>query len=50
MTKEVSFEPVQGDIHNEIDEAYKAKYARSSYLSSMVSKRARAATVRIIPA
>lgn len=48
-TKEVTFEPVQGDINNSIDEAYKKKYSSSPYLSPMISKRARAATVKIIP-
>ena len=48
-TKEVTFEPVQGDINNAIDEAYKKKYSSSPYLSPMISKRARAATVKIIP-
>jgi hypothetical protein len=49
MNKDVRFEPVQGDINNAIDEAYKKKYSSSPYLSSMISNRARAATVRIIP-
>lgn len=49
MTKEVRFEPVHGDINNAIDEAYKMKYSNSSYLPPMISNRARAATVKIIP-
>lgn len=49
MTREVRFEPVQGDINNTIDEAYKKKYGSSSYLSSMISSSARAATMKIIP-
>jgi hypothetical protein len=49
MMKEVTFELVQGDINNVIDEAYKTKYSSSSYLSPMISDRARAATVKIIP-
>ena len=49
MTKEVTFEPVQGDINNAVDEAYKAKYSRSPYLSPMINSRARAATVKVIP-
>lgn len=48
MTKEVSFEPVEGAINDRIDDAYRAKYASSSYLRSMTSDRARAATVRIV--
>jgi hypothetical protein len=49
MTKEVTFEPVQGDINDLIDEAYRKKYNSSPYLSPMISHRARAATVKIIP-
>lgn len=49
MTKEVVFEPVQGDINNNIDEAYRKKYSDSPYLSPMTNGRSRAATVRIIP-
>ena len=49
MIREVSFEPVQGALNKIIDEAYKKKYKSSPYLSSMISPRAEAATVRIIP-
>ncbi len=49
MIKEVTFEPVQGDINNAIDEAYKKKYSRSPYLPPMISNGARTATVKIIP-
>lgn len=49
MTKEVTFRPVQGNIDKLIDEAYKKKYSKSPYLSPMISDRARAATVKIIP-
>jgi hypothetical protein len=49
MTKEVQFEPVQGEINAEIDEAYKQKYHSSPYLPPMTSNRANAATMRIIP-
>jgi hypothetical protein len=49
MTKEVAFEPIQGDINNAIDEAYKRKYSSSPYLPPMISNRARKATVKIIP-
>ena len=49
MIYEVVFLPVEGDINNVIDEAYKKKYSRSPYLSPMISSRARAATVRIMP-
>jgi len=49
MTKEVIFEPVAGPINESIDDAYRAKYAGSPYLSPMISARARAATVKIVP-
>jgi len=49
MIYEVVFLPVEEDINNVIDEAYKKKYSRSPYLSPMISSRARAATVRIRP-
>jgi hypothetical protein len=49
MTKEVNFEPVDGQINDLIDDAYQAKYRDSPYLSPMVSTRARSATVRITP-
>jgi hypothetical protein len=48
ITKEVAFEPVQDEAMNDrIDEAYRAKYAKSPYLKPMIGDRARAATVRI---
>jgi len=49
MTKDVSFEPVDGPINDRIDDAYRAKYQSSSYLRPMISARARAATVKIVP-
>lgn len=49
MTKEVTFEPEQGEINNAIDEAYKKKYSSSQYLAHMISSRTRAATMKIIP-
>jgi len=49
MTKEVIFEPVAGPISDSIDDAYRAKYAGSPYLSPMISARARAATVKTMP-
>src|SRR5215469_13064462 len=41
MTKEVTFEPVEGGINDRIDEAYRVKYRDSGYLGSMISTRAR---------
>lgn len=49
MTKEVTFEPVDGAIQERIDNAYRAKYTGSEYLSQMTGNRARAATVRVTP-
>jgi hypothetical protein len=50
MTKEVAFEPVDDDrVNDEIDEAYRAKYRGSAYLKPMIGKRARSATVKIVP-
>jgi len=49
MTKEVTFEPVDGPIHDRIDEAYRAKYHSSPYLKPMIGARARSATVSIMP-
>ncbi|WP_258170419.1 DUF2255 family protein [Burkholderia multivorans] len=46
---DVSFEPVSGQVNDGIDEAYKAKYHASPYLRPMISDRARAATVKVVP-
>jgi hypothetical protein len=49
LTKEVAFEPVDGTVNDQIDDAYRAKYKSSPYLKPMIGKRARSATVRIVP-
>jgi hypothetical protein len=49
MMKEVTFEPVYGPINDLIDDAYRAKYHGSPYLSSMIGARARSATVKVMP-
>ena len=49
MTKEVSFEPVDGAINDHIDDAYRAKYHDSPYLGPMIGARARSATVKVMP-
>jgi hypothetical protein len=49
MTREVTFEPVDGPINNRIDNAYRAKYHDSPYLSPMIGTRARSATVKVMP-
>ena len=47
MTKEVTFEPVTGEINDRIDDAYRAKYKGSPYLDPMIGTRARSATVKV---
>lgn len=49
ITKEVTFEPVSGSLNDRIDDAYRAKYKGSPYLPPMISARARAATVKVMP-
>ena len=49
LTRDVTFEPVDGSINDAIDDAYRAKYRSSPYLGPMIGARARAATVRITP-
>jgi len=49
ITKEVVFEAVDGSINNRIDDAYRAKYGGSPYLTPMIGTRARSATVRVMP-
>ena len=49
MTKEVTFEPIDGPINDRIDDAYRAKYHDSPYLGPMIGNRARSATVRVMP-
>lgn len=48
-THNVAFAPVDGPIGLQIDEAYRAKYARSPYLAHMIGARAKAATIKINP-
>ena len=48
-TTEVTFEPVDGAVNDRIDDAYRAKYAKSQYLKPMISDRARSATIRVFP-
>ena len=49
MTKEVTFETVDGPINDRIDEAYRGKYKGSPYLTPMIGARARSATVKVVP-
>ena len=48
LTREVTFETVDGPVNDRIDDAYRAKYQGSPYLKPMIGARARAATVRIL--
>jgi hypothetical protein len=49
ITKDVTFEPVDGSVNDRIDDAYRAKYKTSPYLQPMIGKRTRSATVKIEP-
>src|SRR2546422_11757120 len=48
ITRDVSFEPVEGVILEPIDNAYKAKYKSSEHLGAMIGTRARPATVNLV--
>jgi hypothetical protein len=48
MTKEITFESVEGPINDRIDDAYRTKYRGSPYLNPMIGARARSATVKIM--
>lgn len=49
ITKEVTFEPMNGEKDALIDDAYKAKYKGSPYLPPMIASGPRSATVKIVP-
>jgi quinol monooxygenase YgiN len=49
MVKNVVFEPVDGEINERIDAAYRAKYKDSTYLAPMIGTKAKEATMKIIP-
>ena len=49
ITKDVTFEALDGTINDRIDDAYRAKYKSSPYLQPMISARSRSATVKIEP-
>lgn len=49
MTNDVVFEPVDGEINDRVDDAYRGKCAGSPYLPPMIGARARPATVRVRP-
>jgi hypothetical protein len=45
----VTFERADGPINERIDDAYRAKYKGSPYVSPMIGARARTATVKVMP-
>ena len=48
LVKKVQFETVsEANLNDKIDDAYRTKYSDSAYLNSMISERAKAATVRV---
>jgi hypothetical protein len=47
MTRDVTFESVDGSINDRIDDAYRAKYKGSPYLAPMIGARARSATIKV---
>ena len=49
IAKEVTFAPAGEAMQNRIDDAYRAKYKGSPYLSPMIGIRARSATVKVSP-
>jgi hypothetical protein len=49
MTKEVTFEPVDGPINDRVDDAYRTKYHDHEYLAPMIGARARSATIKVMP-
>jgi hypothetical protein len=49
LTKEVHFELVDGAVNDLVDDAYRAKYKGSPYLSPMIGALARSATVKVMP-
>jgi len=49
MTKDITFYPVTAPINDRIDDAYRAKYKGSPYLSPMIGADARSATVKVTP-
>ena len=49
MTRDVTFEAVDGPINDRIDDAYRAKHRASPYLAPMISARARSATIKVMP-
>ena len=49
LSKEVTFEAIEGPINDLVDDAYRAKYRGSQYLEPTIGARARSATIKIMP-
>jgi hypothetical protein len=49
ITKDVTFEPVDGPVNDLIDDAYRTKYHGNAYLAPMIGRRARSAAVKVTP-
>ena len=49
ITRKVTFDPADGELQDRIDDAYREKYKGSEYLGPMIGKRARSATVKVMP-
>src|SRR4030088_3582757 len=49
LTKEVTFEPVDGPINDPIDDAHRAKYRGSPYLAPMIGLAPRSSIVSFMP-
>jgi hypothetical protein len=50
LRRDVTFDEDPGADRGEIDDAYRTKYGRSSYLDAMVTPDAAATTLRLVPA
>lgn len=48
--QEVTFRPVDGDIIDRVDDAFRTKYAGSPYLPAQLGRRLREATLLVMPA
>ena len=51
LTKEVTFDPVEGPVLDSIEDAYRAKYRRyaASIVNTTLTPQARAATLKLTP-
>mgnify|MGYP001014987622 CR=1 FL=1 len=49
LTRDVTFEPVDGPVNEAVDQAYRAKYGSSPYLSAMIGDQVQCTTVKIMP-